>query len=77
MSTVKVTGTVHCFLKVQTYHKNQVASVDTDSKPKDASEDSDVLGLLRHLLPTPAVSPPQATSIPTDRELLLQCLLGQ
>ena len=22
MSTVKVTGTVHCFLKIQSYHKN-------------------------------------------------------
>ena len=55
----------------------QVASMDTDSKLKDASEDSDVLGLLmRHLLPTPAVSPPKVTSIPTDRELLLQRLLG-
>ena len=55
----------------------KVASVDMDSKPKDASEDSDVLGLLmRHLLPTPAVSPPKATSILTDRELLLQHLLG-
>ena len=55
----------------------QVASMDTDSKPKDASEDSDVLGLMmRHLLPTPAVSPPKVTSIQTDRELLLQCLLG-
>ena len=51
--------------------------MDTDSKLKDALEDSDVLGLLmRHLLPTPAVSPPKVTSIPTDRELLLQRLLG-
>ena len=55
----------------------KVAGVDTDSKPTEASEDSDVLGLLmRHLLPTPAVSPPKATSILTDRELLLQRLLG-
>ena len=35
MSKVKVTGTVHCFLKVQSYHKNwaiedvQYAFVDT------------------------------------------------
>ena len=55
----------------------QVASMDMDSKPKAALENSDVLVLLmRHLLPTPAVSPLKATSIPTDRELLLQRLLG-
>ena len=55
----------------------QVASIDTDSKPKDASEDSDVLGMLmRHLLLTLAASPPKATPIPSDRELLIQCLLG-
>ena len=48
----------------------------TDSKPEVASEDSDVLGLLmQHLLPTPAVSPPQATPIPSDRELLIQRLM--
>ena len=47
-----------------------------DSKPEVASEDSDVLGLLmRHLLLTPAVSPPQATPIPSDRELLIQRLM--
>ena len=55
----------------------QVARVDTDSKPTVASEDSDVLGLLmRHLLPTPAVSSPKATPIPSDSELLIQRLLG-
>ena len=36
-----------------------------------------MLGLLiKYLLPTPAVSPREATSIPTDREQLLQRLLG-
>ena len=55
----------------------QVASLETDSKPKDASEDSDVLGMLmRRLLPTPAASPPKATPIPSDRELFIQRLLG-
>ena len=55
----------------------KVPNVDTDSKPTEALEDSDVLGLLmKHLLPTPAVSPPKETSIPMDRELLLQRLLG-
>ena len=49
----------------------------TDSKSEVASEDSDVLGLLmRHLLPTPAVSPPRATPIPSDRELLIQRLMA-
>ena len=55
----------------------QVVNVNTDSKPKVASEDSDVLGqLVRQLLPTPAVSPPRVTPIPSDCELLIQGLLG-
>ena len=38
---------------------------NTDSKQEFASEDSDVLGLLmRHLLPTPVVSPPKVTPTP-------------
>ena len=54
-----------------------VYQVVDDSKPKDASEDSDVLEKIRrHLLPTPAVSHPKATPIPSDRELLIQRLLG-
>ena len=48
-----------------------------DSKPMVASEDSDVLERIRrHLLPTPAVSPLKSTPIPSDRELLIQPLLG-
>ena len=55
--------------------------------PEVISEDQDMLGsLIRHLLPTPAVSPPRATPIPsehdlqesssfTDMEILLQSLL--
>ena len=31
--------------------------------------------LLRHLLPTPAMSPPRATPIPSQRDQLIQCLL--
>ena len=43
----------------------QVVDVNTDSKPEVASKDSDVLGrIMRHLLPTPAVSPPKATPLP-------------
>ena len=32
--------------------------------------------LLQHLLPTPMVSPPKATPIPLELELLIQCLMG-
>ena len=32
--------------------------------------------LKRHLLPAPAVSPPKVTPIPSDYDLLIQCLLG-
>ena len=31
---------------------------------------------MRHLLPTPVVSPPEATPIPADRDLLIQRLMG-
>ena len=49
----------------------QVVDVNTDGKPEVASED--VLGhIMRHLLPTPAVSPPKATPFPSDWELLSQ-----
>ena len=55
----------------------QVVNVNTDSDPKVALEDSDVLGLLvRHLLPTSAVSPPRVAPILSDRELLIQRLLA-
>ena len=54
-----------------------MVNVNMDSEPKVASEDSDVLGqLVRYLLPTSAVSPERAAPIPSDRELLIQCLLG-
>ena len=54
-----------------------IYQVVEDSKPKVASEKSDVLEqIMRHLLPTPAVLPPKATPIPSDRELLIQRLLG-
>ena len=40
-------------------------------------EDQDLLGtLMRHLLPTPVVSLPEATPIPSERDLLIQCLIG-
>ena len=40
-------------------------------------EDQDLLRtLMRHLLPTPVVSPPEATLIPSERDLLIQRLMG-
>ena len=35
-----------------------------------------LLSLMQHLLPTPAVSPPKATPIPSEFELLIQRLMG-
>ena len=32
---------------------------------------------MRHLLPTPAVSPPRVLPIPSDREQLIQHLMGE
>ena len=50
----------------------------TESGPDVSSEDQDMLGsLMRHLLPTPAVSPPRVTPIPSDREQLMQRLMGK
>ena len=42
-----------------------------------ALNESVVLDQIRgQLLPTPTVSPPKATHIPSDRDLLIQLLLG-
>ena len=55
----------------------RVDDIQTESKPEVSLEDQDMLGLLmRPLLPTPAVSPPRATPFPSDRELLIQRLMG-
>ena len=63
--------------EVATSRNVQVIDVNKDSKPKVASEDLDVLErIMRHLLPTTAVPPPKATPFPSDRELLIQRLLG-
>ena len=54
-----------------------IYQVVEDNMPDVALEDSDVLDQIRrHLLPTPAVSPPKATPIPSDPKLLIQRLLG-
>ena len=40
-------------------------------------EDQELLGsLMRHLLPTPVVWPPEATPIPSECDLLIQRLMG-
>ena len=50
----------------------------TESGPDVSSEDQDMLrSLMRHLLPTPAVSPPRATSIASEHEQLIQRLMGK
>ena len=55
----------------------RVDDIQTESKPEVSSEDQDMLGLLmRQLLPTPVVSPPRVTPIPSDCELFIQCLMG-
>ena len=55
----------------------RVDDIQPESKPEVSSEDQDMLDLLmRQLLPTPAVSPTRATPIPSDRELLIQRLMG-
>ena len=54
-----------------------IYQVVEDSQPNVASEESDVLEQIRrHLLPTPAVSPPKATPIPSDSDLFIRRLLG-
>ena len=41
-------------------------------------EDQDLLEtLMRHLLPMPVVSPPEATPIPSERDLLIQRPMGK
>ena len=51
--------------------------VAEDTQSPVALKESDVLDqIMRQLLTMPAVSPPKATPIPSDRDLLIQCLLG-
>ena len=55
----------------------RVDDIQPENKPEVLAEDQDMLDLLmRQLLPTPAVSPLRATPIPSDRELLIQRLMG-
>ena len=55
----------------------RIDDVRTKNGLDASSEDQDVLGLLmQHLSPTTSVSPPRATPIPSDREQLIQRLMG-
>ena len=54
-----------------------IYQVAEDTQSPVALKESDALDqIMRQLLPTPAVSPPKATPIPSDRDLLIQRLLG-
>ena len=54
-----------------------IYQVVEDTQPPVALKESEVLDQIRrHLLPMPAVLPPKATPIPSDRDLLIQRLLG-
>ena len=60
------------------YMIDEVETEDGQPKlaPDVSSEDQDMLGsLLRHLLPTPAMSLPRATPIPSECDQLIQRLL--
>ena len=54
-----------------------IYQVVEDTQSPVALKESDALDqIMRQLLPTPAVSPPKVTPIPSDRDLLMQRLLG-
>ena len=54
-----------------------VYQVTEDSQSLTGSTESETLDeIMRRLLPTPTVSHPKATPIPSDRELIIQRLLG-
>ena len=54
-----------------------IYQVAEDTQSPVALKESDALDqIMRELLPTPAVLPPKATPIPSDRVVLIQRLLG-
>ena len=62
---------------VDRHSPHAVCQVTEDSQPPAVSAGSETLeDIMRRLLPTPKVPPPKAATIPSDRELLIQCLLG-
>ena len=55
-----------------------IDEVRTESGPVCFSDDQDLLeSLLRHLLPTPVVSPPTVSSVPSEHEQFVQRLIGK
>ena len=61
---------------VVTHSPRAVCQVTEDSLSPAVLAGSETLeDIMRRLLPTPKVPPPKAATIPSDRELLIQCLL--
>ena len=55
-----------------------IDEVRTESCPVCSSVDQDLLeSLLRHLWPTPVVSPPTVSSVPSEHEQFVQRLIGK
>ena len=48
----------------------------TEDEPAPAASPETLEDIIRKLLPTPALPPPQAVPIPSDRDVLIQCLMG-
>ena len=62
---------------VDRHSPRAVCQVMEDSQSPAVSAGSETLEyIMRRLLPTPKVLPPKAATIPSDRELLIQHLLG-
>ena len=54
-----------------------ICQVTVDGQAHAASPETETLeDIIRKLLPTPALPPPQAAPIPSDRDLLIQRLMG-
>ena len=54
-----------------------IDDVGTEGGPVSYSDDQDSLeSLVRHLLPTPAVSPPNVSPIPSEHQQFIQRLMG-
>ena len=55
-----------------------IDEVRTESGPVHSSDDQDLLeSLMRHLLPTPVVSPPKVSPVPSEHEQFIQRLMGK
>ena len=60
------------------YDKQWGTSNGTPGVTEDITPEAQELleSLMRHMLPMPVVSPPKATPIPSELELLIQLLMG-